>query len=392
MNINIYTTYLNGGAGQAALRFASQFNKVNISHLVHTIDGNVPNINIQNHQKIIPSFSTRVFNKFFSNKQVKPSGKYEILTTHQTQYRVEQNNKNGIHHLHWIANFINWETFFSSLKNPLVWTLHDMNPFQGVFHYADDVINNPQLKNLEEETRRAKAKFFNSRKVDAIIISPSKWLLDISSNSLLFKNLPHFHINNGVDLSLFKPLNKEFCREFFNLDYSAPTLLFAADSISNRRKGFDFLQEIVPELNKLGIQLISIGKNPTDVKGVKYLGNIMDEKLMPLVYNACDAFVLPSREDNLPNTMVESMACGKPVISFKVGGMKDTIKEGLNGYFANEMRSEDLFDAIIRWNNSRSSTETQNEFNIKLIREFAEKEFDIIKQSEKYCKIYKSLS
>lgn len=392
MNINIYTTYLNGGAGQAALRFASQFNKMNIHYLIHTIDGNIPNINIQNHQKFIPSYSQRVFNKFFNSKQVKPSGKYEILTTHQTQYRVENKSENSINHLHWIADFINWETFFPFLKKPLVWTLHDMNPFQGVFHYADDVRNNPQLKKLEEEARKAKANFFNRRKVDAVIVSPSKWLLDMSSNSLLFKNLQHFHINNGVDLSLFRPLNKEFCRGFFNLDYSAPTLLFAADSISNRRKGFDFLQEIVPELNKLGIQLISIGKNAPEVKGVKYLGNIMDEKLMPLVYNACDAFVLPSREDNLPNTMVESMACGKPVISFKVGGMKDTIKEGVNGYFANEMRSEDLFDAIIRWNNSRSSTETQNESNIKLIREFAEKEFDIIKQSEKYCKIYESLS
>ena len=76
------------------------------------------------------------------------------------------------------------------------------------------------------------------------------------------------------------------------------------------------------------------------------LGYVNDTQQIVDVYNACDVFVLPSLSENLPNTIMEAMACGVPSIGFKVGGIPEMIDHCKNGYVAAERNADDLAKGI----------------------------------------------
>jgi glycosyltransferase involved in cell wall biosynthesis len=103
---------------------------------------------------------------------------------------------------------------------------------------------------------------------------------------------------------------------------------------------------------------------------------------MALAYAAADAFVIPSREDNLPNVMIEALACGTPVIGFPIGGVQETIRHEVNGLLADEVSSEALSNAIMDFNRCAIKP---NE-----IRKFAENYYHPKTQAQKYIEVYKS--
>lgn len=169
--------------------------------------------------------------------------------------------KNSVHyqeadiiHLHWVANFLDWESFFAENQKPVVWTLHDQNPFLGIEHYAERFLgidNNgyPQnrVRTVFEEQAEKKWLEYKKRILKNIenitIATPSKWLTEQSKQSEVLGKYTHYHIPYGFPTNIFKPLNKNFCREILGLPQDKKVLLFVADYVENNRKGFVFLKK-----------------------------------------------------------------------------------------------------------------------------------------------------
>ena len=287
-------------------------------------------------------------------------GDFEIFTTPLTLYKVEEHplvQEADIIHLHWISNFINYPTFFSTLgKNKkFVWTFHDMNPFMGGFHYQGDYQANPHLLPIENVIREIKYKsYLNIPDSNMHVIYLNKWMKEKSEEYKTFSRFPSSIIPNGLDSESFKPFTKDTSRESLGIPLTTKVLMFGCQAIRIKRKGFDLLSDALKIiLNKSDVQLtlLTIGESLPDMdlhRNVKVieLGYVSDLKKLRMAYSASDFFILPSLEDNLPNVMLESWACGTPVISFANGGMKDHIKNGMNGYLITDLTAVALAERI----------------------------------------------
>jgi glycosyltransferase involved in cell wall biosynthesis len=255
--------------------------------------------------------------------------------------------QSDIVHLHWVANGLDWPTFFKKNKKPVVWTIHDMNPFSGIEHFEEpyfgiDEAGYPLARKKSEAEFALGNKWALCKKTalegvnNIHIVSPSQWLFASSQKSELFNRFPHYHIPYSVPEDKFKVLNKNSARKELGLPPGNKKIfLFVADSIENERKGYAYLQRAISQINQYyDILLVAIGQNNNNNmdENIVYLGKISDEQKMASAYAAADAFIIPSLEDNLPNTMLESLMCGTPVIGFPVGGIQETILDGFNGY------------------------------------------------------------
>lgn len=302
-------------------------------------------------------------------------------------------------HLHWVANFLDWESFFRKNKKAVVWTLHDQNPFLGYEHYderfngiAEDGLPNLRIKSRQELLNaRIWLKFkeqtlLNAKNIN--IVAPSNWLFRESNKSYLFNRFSHHHIQNGFPTGVFKPLDKKFSREVLNIPAKNKVLLFVADHINNQRKGFEYLLRALEQLDCIDdLTTCSIG-NPLGVdfpNDLINLGRVEDEKLMAIAYSAADFFVIPSLEDNLPNTMIESLLCGTPVIGFPTGGIMETIENGFNGLLCKGISVSELkttIDFCLRGS---------LEFDRNSIALDARVKFNMEKQAKSYIDLYKKI-
>ena len=317
----------------------------------------------------------------------------EVISFPKTEFDllhlVPEIKQADIIHLHWVSDFVDYPSFFKNISKPIVWTLHDENPFRGIFHYAGDEETNSEiaLQTADAEAYKLKKEALKSA-FKLNIITPSSWLANLASNQEVFSKRGVTAVANGLETNIFKTFNKEFARKVFNLPTDKKIALFVADSLSNKRKGFDLLLGALQKLeNKTDILLVAIGNVPNNERqeNVKYIGSIHDERLMALAYSATDVFILPSREDNLPNTMIEALSCGTPIIGFPIGGIKETIQNGFNGYLCEEVTIDALsytidkfFKDITLFDSEKISTDAHNKFDNK-------------KQASKYVEIYNSL-
>ena len=288
-------------------------------------------------------------------------------------------------HLHWIANFIDFQTFFSNINKPLVWTLHDMNPFQGGFHYKGDEdrfgksieqLNKDQWLLKRDTLRKLPSHMLT-------IVTPSEWLKNLSQQSEMLGKFPHYCIPNGIDTETFTNTK--------NTGETKPgrkiKVLFVAESISNYRKGFDMVQEMLSDKSLTETcQFLAVGhaKRSVQTKAVTYTGIIDSEKKMSALYNNADIFLLPSREDNLPNSMIESLCCGTPVIGFALGGLTETITEGKNGYLSEELSAAGLKKALL------TAIANLDKFNRAAIAAAAQEKFSSQVQVQVFSRLYKT--
>lgn len=316
----------------------------------------------------------------------------EVDITTQSIYKEAD-----IIHFHWTGTILDF-SFFQKNTKPVVWTLHDMNPFTGGCHYSNgcekyktNCAECPQLEGTSNKNNAAidlQYKIEKLRNKLVFVISPSKWLLSCALQSSIFRNMTGKQIFNCVDFSVFTPQDKTFCRQIFSMPANIKILLFVSDSLENNRKGFDLLINALKQCKSQEIHLCAIGKKPQSFEfdiDISFLGKIKDEKLLSLVYSLADVFVMPSREDNLPNVMIESLACGVPVISFPIGGMVDVVKTGFNGILTKDVSSQSLALAIDDFVSNKYS------FNSDAIRTDAMLHFSPLEQTKKYIEVYKSL-
>ena len=273
---------------------------------------------------------------------------YEIFSTPFSNYDLTESEaykQADIIHLHWVAGYLDYPSFFNKNKKPVVWTIHDENPFRGGFHYkSDEVRNHDVLGEIDNYYKKIKFEAISKQK-NLIVVSPSKWLADEAKLSEVFKERKVISIYNTLDTKVFKPLAENFSRDFFSLPPESKVFMFASQNVENKRKGFDLLLPIIKKYkeNKKVFFLV-IGSKTEELiqSNVIFTGPISDERIMAMAYSASDFFVLPSREDNLPNTMLESIACGTPIISFPIGDTKEIIEDSGCGLLASNISSDAL--------------------------------------------------
>lgn len=317
---------------------------------------------------------------------------FEVLSLPFSKFKLHKHQlvkEADVVHLHWISGIVDYPTFFKICKKPIVWTLHDMNPFLGVFHYQNNMktaskelleINKEVLKIYERSIQRIEK---------IIVVTPSHWLSRQSLNYRLLNKFQHKHISNTIDTNNFKILNKKDLREKYNINNKRFVLLFVSESIDNYRKGFDILLEAIHNIKDIELTVLAIGNGEVHLKQknieVIELGKISNQKQLIEVYNLADVFVLPSREDNLPNVILESYACGLPVVSFNIGGVKEHVLTDITGINVGQIDSQKLTEAVVKMHHQI------NKYNSEAIRNYAKENFSLSNQSSKYIEVYKSL-
>lgn len=264
-------------------------------------------------------------------------------------------------HLHWINQAflsLNEIDKLQNLNKPVVWTLHDMWAFTGGEHYTNqegflaeagnsEMLKRPGPSDISHKLWKKKKAIY--KKLD--FVTCSKWLKSIAKKSSLLKTFSVEAIPNPIDIDFFK---RRADSRFSALRKSERIkLLFGAFNIQDPRKGFSFLAAALNRLpahlqNK--IELIIVGKSDSLsafelAVEVKTLGSIKAE-IMPELYSVCDVMVVPSLQDNLPNTVMEAMACECPVIAFRTGGIPEMIDDGVNGILVDSESVDGLAAAI----------------------------------------------
>ena len=344
-----------------------------------------------------------------------PVTRYENRTTalvspawvpHSVAKKIIRLNPDLIH-LNWICQGFIPVSEIKKFRKPIVWTLHDMWPFTGGCHYTDQCLKYeqrcgacPQLgseKNHDLSSwvwRRKKRHWMD---LDLTIVSPSRWIADCAQKSSLFNNRKIVIIPYGLDLDRYKPIDKTIARSLLNIPPKKKILLFGAVSAtSDTRKGFRYLLGALDHLSHNrefdGAEAVVFGSErpeneiKTGMK-VNYLGNVTGDLALSLVYSAADVFIAPSLQENFGLTILESIACGTPVVAFDVGGIPDMIDHKKNGYLARPCDSKDLADGI-SW---VLSDEKQWKSLSENCRSKAEGNFEISSVARQYADLYREL-
>ncbi|MGJ8759783.1 MAG: glycosyltransferase [Polaribacter sp.] len=398
-----------GGAGIAALRLhnALQENNVQSAYVSVNLTINFENKEIVDPfffykkpsllQKIVnkivaiikPTRRSRIIDKVHKYKKVAMD--FELFSSPFSTFRIEEHplfKEADIINLHWVSGVIDYSLFFKNCKKPIVWTLHDMNPFSGVFHYKNDSLNNStEINKFNKLVKELQKKNINKIK-KGTIVSPSKWLLDEADQSGFFPKFKKVTIANSIDTSIFKIQDKNTLRKKYSIPKDEFTVLFVADNINNYRKGFDLLVDSLTYLEKLPMTIITIGQTQSltnnNIKTISF-GKVTEIEKLVEIYGLADVFVLPSREDNLPNVILESFSVGLPVISFNVGGIKEHVLPNKTGFISENLTGESLAKTINEFYDCKS------EFDARYLRHYAENNFNFKNQYLNYFEVYKEL-
>lgn len=253
------------------------------------------------------------------------------------------------------------------LKKPVVWTCHDMWAFTGGCHYAGSCdkflsgcCNCPSLKNSGEKDFSykifaAKKKFYDSMNLS--IITCSNWLAGEVGKSELLNVKRVVAIPNPIETDIYIQFDKNEARKKLNLPLDKFLILFVSMTVKDERKGFVYLIRALKKLYETNngrndIELLVLGSaDDSMIRDLPFktnlLGRLSGTKEIAECYSAADLFAAPSLEDNLPNTVMESLSCGTPVAAFNIGGMPDMIDHKQNGYLAKEKDEEDLMNGIL---------------------------------------------
>ncbi len=288
-------------------------------------------------------------------------------------------------HLHWInqgfLSLKDLKKIFQSGK-PVVWTMHDMWPCTGICHYAKDcnryetechncpyLYNNGSKRDLSYQVFRRKKRLYTLSPIT--FVTCSKWLAEKAKQSALLAEHTVTNIPNPINTNLYRPRSKTEARLATKLPINGKFILFGSFNITDKRKGIDYLvgacnilAEQHPELrNELGIVVfgkqsdILTGLVPFHVYSLDYVKNEHD---LVNIYNAVDVLALPSLEDNLPNTVMEAMACGTPCVGFQIGGIPEMIDHLHNGYVAQYRSSTDFANGLY-WTLQESELQSLSE-------------------------------
>lgn len=275
------------------------------------------------------------------------------------------NSDVNVVNLHWVNNGQLSIRQIGKIKHPIVWTLHDMWPFTGSEHYSDDTdlarwikgytVGNRPISHTGLDIDRLSWKLKKHYWKSPIhVVAPSAWLAQCATRSKIFSNSNIRTIPNAIDLTVFKPISQEFSRNCLNLPPKKKLILFGAlGGSKDPRKGWDLLQ---PALKSIGsrtsnVEAIVFGQAEPKASinigmPIRWIGHVSDDQTLALLYNSADLMIVPSRQENLPQSATEAQSCGCPVVAFDRTGLPSAVQHINTGYLASEMDSKNLEHGI----------------------------------------------
>lgn len=316
-------------------------------------------------------------------------------------------------HLHWVnqgyLSIKSLQKIFESGK-PVVWTMHNMWPCTGICFYARGcrlyetachdchyLLHGAGKRDCSQRVFEKKQKLYN--RADITFVTCSEWLKDEARKSALLRNQRIVSIPNPINVSVFRTMDRVKARRLMRLPEDKKLLLFGSGKRHDPRKGMEYFVEGVEQLlkqhpevrNKYAV--VVLGEKVDHNNRVRYglpvyeVEYIHSEQEMMQLYNAVDLFVLPTLEDNLPNTVMESMACGTPCVAFDVGGIPEMVDHLHNGYVARYRDTSDLANGIY-WAMQTENYGTLSEMAVRKVTERYSEEAI----SRQYIKIYNQIT
>lgn len=292
----------------------------------------------------------------------------DLANTGSDITRLPEFQEADVIHLHWInQGMLSLGTIRKILRSgkPVVWTMHDIWPATGLCHvtlgcrYFTSVCHQCRLlpgggsdNDLSTSVWRKKERMLDGESI--FFVACSRWLAGEAKASGLLKGQKITSIPNPIDTHVYKPGNRMEARRRLGLKEDRQYILFASQRATNENKGMDYLIEACRQLHDLPqVTVLILGGHAEEVApqlslDAVPLGYVNDERRIVEIYQAADVFVLPSLSENLPNTIMEAMACGLPCVGFRVGGIPEEIDHKRNGYVAEYRNACDLANGI-RW-------------------------------------------
>lgn len=361
MKILHLITNQGGGAGIACLRLHRALREMKVESKVLSLFGE------ENKKENIFSLEANPGNMDFETVLAKEKRRHyrqawklrlkgkpkELFSFADSLWEIENHplvKEAGIIHLHWVSRMIDVDRFFSAIKKPVVWTMHDAWPFTGGFHY-ESYFNAKPFASISNAQLEIKRKAYAGKKIT--LVAPSRYLLNLCRASNVFKDQTHVAIPNSVPSPVYFPRdNRNELRTRLGIQENERAFFFASDELDYFRKGADILLKAFPAYKNEKVKLFIAGKEgkqklPKDSR-IHFTGHIADENQFADILNACDALVHTSREDNFPNVILESLCCGTPVLSIDKGGVSEMIRDGVNGILVDEIDLTNGFDQIIQ--------------------------------------------
>lgn len=351
----ISTSECSGGGAIAARRLMVALNKNGVEAKLMVRDKQSDNPSVIKVGSLLPKYLERL--AILPRCGFRPSRLWQtdIANVGISITDTKEFKEADVIHLHWVnqgmISLDEMGKIMSSGKR-VVWTLHDEWPYLGVCHYRGDCKRKecrkcPLLSGSLPHFIYARKHAMYERWHPAFV-GCSRWITEEAQKALPKEWVEH--INNCIPAEMYHSIDKIEARHALALPEDKRLLLFCSQKVTDERKGIKYLVEALQLLKEDGLSLLIVGKDsekiplPDSIKAFRF-GSVKEE-MMPQIYNAADAFVTPSLQDNLPNTIAEAMSCGTPCVGFNVGGIPEMIDHMKNGYVASYQDAADLAEGI----------------------------------------------
>lgn len=373
--VHVATSAIHGGAGRAARRLHEAMRSEGIDS--HLVTGDDPSVLAS---LVVPAaagvseglrFRGRL-ERARTTLSARSRGRVFTSGLHRSDHleRLLNDLVPDVVNLHWTGAGFFGTRDLASLSAPVVWTMCDMWPITGGCHYpaaceryAQACGNCPVLGSqcdgdLSRKGWKAKAVAYEQLQGLAFV-AKSTWMMRAAQHSSLAEHHRLYRIPNGIDTTTWTPLDQRDSRRILGLEIDQPAVAFVADSVLDPRKGFDLTVESVRRMQEVTgpVSLLVVGMGdereirqrhslPQSISLV-ILGRVHDTEILKAVYSAADVTLLTSREENLANVALESMACATPVAAFDIGGNADVVMPGVSGWLSPAFDVSDLADRAL---------------------------------------------
>ena len=267
-----------------------------------------------------------------------------------------------------------------AIRSKIYWTVHDFWPLSNIYHYPFNKKKNFFERNLSKSLTKFKLNKIKKKKINFIF--PSKWIYNQLNQSFDLSREKTEMIRNPIDTNFWKPSKKQNNQNII--------LFGAVDIHKDNRKGFkkfvNSINKIYKDLIEYKIYFFGSNENFNTILNIpsKNFGYLQNLQLRNL-YRKSSCYVVYSEKDNLPNTAIEALSCGVPVITVKNNGLKEIIKHKSNGYILKNFTSAELKRGLIWLSRNKKKKNFQQKIHNLIKKKFS---YSVI--SKKYLKFYKN--
>ena len=302
-------------------------------------------------------------------------------------------------HFHWINLGLIKLSSIKKINKPIIWTMRDMWVFTGVCHYSMDckkyiekccecpVLGSTKEVDLSTFIQSRKRKYYSSK---ITFVAISQWLREEAKKSYLMSDYDIQVVNNNVDVDLFVKVEKAKAQNYLNISSDKRIILIGAINLRNKYKGFEKFVECLNYLESNEYVIYSFGRSDGSlIKNMGFdfydFGFVNDVEMLKCLYSLSDVFVFPSYYEAFGKTIIESMACGTPVVAYDNSGPSYIIDNKVDGYLAKAFCPEDLANGI-QYVTKKCNYELMSNSAIKKTKKYSNQI-----ASNQYLKIYKSV-